>query len=76
LLSQHEQLRQAVAKLEADSGLAKLVFELGDLLERHIRKEERELFPLFEAHVDAARAESVGTEIKKILDEGGKKPAK
>ena len=76
LLSQHKQLRQAIPKLQAGSGLAKLIFDLGDLLERHIRKEERELFPLFEAHVDAARAESVGAELKRILDEGGKKPAK
>jgi iron-sulfur cluster repair protein YtfE (RIC family) len=72
LLGQHGQLRQAVPELEAESGLAKLIFDVGDLLERHIRKEERELFPLFEAHVDAARAESVGAELKKILDEGGK----
>jgi len=50
------------------------VFDVGDLLERHIRKEERELFPLFEAHVDAARAASVGAELKQILDEGGKPP--
>jgi iron-sulfur cluster repair protein YtfE (RIC family) len=74
LLGQHEHLRQAVPKLEAGSGLAKLIFDVGDLLERHIRKEERELFPLFEAHVDAARAASVGAELKQILDEGGKPP--
>ena len=60
LLQRHEQLRHAVPKLEAGSGLAKLIFDLGDLLERHIRKEERELFPLFEAHVDAARANRRG----------------
>src|SRR5678816_2603823 len=48
LLGQHEQFRQAVPKLEAGSGLAKFIFDVGDLLERHIRREERELFPLFE----------------------------
>ena len=72
LLGQHEQLRQAVPKLEAESGLAKLIFDLGDLLERHIRKEERELFPLFEAHIDATQAETIGKELKRILDEGSK----
>jgi len=72
LLGQHEQLRQAVPKLVTGSGLAKLIFDVGDLLERHIRKEERELFSLFEAHVDAARAEAVGAELKKILNEGGR----
>ncbi len=73
LLGQHEQLRQAVRQLEAGSGLAKLIFDLGDLLERHIRKEERELFPTFEAHIDAPQAELIGVELKKILDEGGRK---
>ena len=68
LISQHEQLRQAASQLEAGSGLAKLIFDLGDLLERHIRKEERELFPLFEAHIDSTKAESIGVELNKILD--------
>ena len=71
LLGQHEQLRQAVAEVAAGRGLAKLIFDLGDLLERHIRMEERELFPLFEAHVDAAQAEMIGSELKRILDERG-----
>ena len=70
LISQHEQLRQAASQLESGSGLAKLIFDLGDLLERHIRKEERELFPLFEAHIDSIKAESIGVELKKILDDG------
>jgi iron-sulfur cluster repair protein YtfE (RIC family) len=68
LLGQHEQLRQAVSRLEAESGLAKLIFDLGDLLERHVRKEERELFPLFETHIDASQAETTGVELKKILE--------
>jgi len=71
LLGQHEQMRQAVSRIAAGHGLAKLIFDLGDLLERHIRKEERELFPLFEAHVDAREAESTGVALKKILDEAG-----
>ena len=67
LIKNHEQIRQAVQQLEKGTGLAKLIFDLGDLLERHIRKEERELFPLFKAHVDPAKAELIGQEIKKIL---------
>ena len=55
-------------QLESGTGLAKLIFDLGDLLERHIRKEERELFPLFEAHVDAAQAEQVGAKLKELLN--------
>ncbi len=41
------------------------------LLERHIRKEERELFPLFEAHVDAAQAEPIGAKLKELLNRQG-----
>ncbi|HLN85502.1 MAG TPA: hemerythrin domain-containing protein [Candidatus Limnocylindrales bacterium] len=73
LLGQHEQVRDAVSQVEAGDGLAKLIFDLGDLLERHIRKEERELFPLFEAHVDSAQAETIGNELKRILSVAGKK---
>ena len=68
LVREHRQLRAAVAQLDTDAGLGKLVFDFGDLLERHIRKEERELFPLFEQHVGETVAEAVGDEIKKILD--------
>jgi hemerythrin-like domain-containing protein len=48
--------------------LAKLIFDVGDLLERHIRKEERELFPLFEARVDAAQADAIGVKLKELLN--------
>ena len=68
LTRDHQQLRDAVARLESDSGLAKLVFDLGDLLERHIRTEERELFPLFEQQVGETGAAEVGSGIKRILD--------
>jgi hemerythrin-like domain-containing protein len=68
LVHEHRQLRDAVAQLDSDAGLSKLVFNFGDLLERHIRKEERELFPLFEQHVGETEAETIGDEIKKILD--------
>ncbi len=67
LIQQHKQFRASAAQLEGGVGLGKLIFDLGDLLERHIRKEERELFPLFEKHVDAEKAETVGTAIKEIL---------
>lgn len=66
LVRDHEQLRRAMPQLEAGAGLGKLIFDLGDLLERHIRKEERELFPLFEAHVDAEMAEQLGVRLKEL----------
>ena len=67
LARDHEQLRRAMPQLETGAGLAKLIFDLGDLLERHIRKEERELFPLFEAHVDAAQADQMSVKLKELL---------
>ena len=67
LLREHEQIQSAIPNLDADRGLAKLVFDLGDLLERHIRKEERELFPLFEEHADLFDLETVGERIRNIL---------
>lgn len=69
LLKEHEQIRDCVDRLEENAGLAKLLFDLGDLLERHIRREERELFSLFERYVTAAEAESMGREMEKILSE-------
>ena len=67
LVRNHAQIRQAIPQLEAGTGLAKLIFDLGDLLERHIRKEERELFPLFEQYVEGGKSERAGVEIKRIL---------
>jgi iron-sulfur cluster repair protein YtfE (RIC family) len=68
LVREHEQIRSAIPNLDAERALAKLVFDLGDLLERHIRKEERELFPLFEEHADRFDVETVGERIRNILD--------
>ena len=67
LTKDHERIRSVKVQLESDTGLGKLIFDLGDLLERHIRREERELFPLFESHIDAAEAVVVGEKIKEIL---------
>lgn len=68
LIRDHEQIRQAATQLQTGTESAKLIFDVGDLLERHIRTEERELFPLFEQHVKAAEAESVGHQLKKALE--------
>jgi iron-sulfur cluster repair protein YtfE (RIC family) len=68
LVRDHETFRQAVQKLAPGMGLSKLIFDIGDLLERHIRREERELFPLFEKHVESSRAELIGPKIRQILE--------
>jgi hemerythrin-like domain-containing protein len=67
LVHDHQQIRQSLPELESKMELAKLLFDLGDLLERHIRKEERELFPLFESGIETAEAERIGRELKTIL---------
>jgi hemerythrin-like domain-containing protein len=68
LLSEHAQLRDWLARLEDEKHLAKVLFEAADLLERHIRREERELFPLFEARAAPADADLVGKKIRKMIE--------
>lgn len=67
LLGDHERLRAAAVSLQNGTELAKILFDMGDLLERHIRREERELFPLFEKHVNASDGARLKTEIERIL---------
>ena len=70
LIKEHQQIRRQVAGLGEKKALSKTLFDLGDLLERHIRREERELFPIFERRVDAAQAQRAKKEIEKILQAG------
>jgi hemerythrin-like domain-containing protein len=67
LLGDHDRLRNFLAPLAGESGLAKILFDAGDLLERHIRREERELFPLFEKHADGTLAATVESKLGAIL---------
>lgn len=67
LVREHEQMLKDVTALEGESQLPETLFNLGDLLERHIRSEERELFPLFERTVSATKAEKARQEIAEIL---------
>ncbi len=67
LLADHARLRAVLSLLAGGAGLSKHLFDAGDLLERHIRREERELFPLFEKHAAAPDAEKLGSEMGAIL---------
>jgi iron-sulfur cluster repair protein YtfE (RIC family) len=67
LVRDHETIRRAVPQLQGGTAQGKLIFDLGDLLERHIRREERELFPLFEQHAGEVDAEKIGAEISKLF---------
>lgn len=62
LLRDHRTMEQFAQQFENPdaSRVAAQIAEFGDLLERHIRKEERELFPLFESKAPAGVLERVG----------------
>jgi hemerythrin-like domain-containing protein len=68
LLNQHEELKARVEKLESPNqmNLEVELKDFGDLLERHIRIEENNLFPMFEESIPEDIAEEVGREIARI----------
>jgi hemerythrin-like domain-containing protein len=69
LLSQHRELERLGEQLRQVAG-ARVVEALGefaDLLEAHIRKEERELFPLYEKQAGAELVAKVGSAVKDII---------
>ena len=65
LTGEHARLREMAASLDASperlSGLA-------DLLESHIRCEERELFTQYQAQLPEAERRAVETQIRRLLD--------
>ena len=63
LASEHLTLRAAARRLERDTIDLDELRELGGLLERHVRFEERVLFPLIESRLDAEATARVGREI-------------
>ena len=67
LLKEHEQISAMVENLKRGQGLSQILFDLGDLLERHIRYEERELFPLYEENVAGQEANLAGEKIRQLL---------
>jgi iron-sulfur cluster repair protein YtfE (RIC family) len=69
LLSEHRNLERLAALLGEGqlAGLADNLGEFADLLESHIRKEERELFPLYEMKMSVEGAAEVGRAIKDII---------
>jgi len=67
LENEHDKFRAHLSRDSRPVELRKFLFDFGDLLERHIRLEERELFPMFEELMPPDEAERVGAEIKKLL---------
>lgn len=70
LTAEHSEMRTQVANLaHAFSDEVSLQMKLkafGDVLERHIRREERELFPLYEANIPEVEATRIGAEIARL----------
>ena len=60
LRAEHAEVRRLAAELGDDVAAAR---ELGELLNDHVRFEERELFPHLEATLDPARLEEIGRQL-------------
>lgn len=68
LQGEHREFHDLVARAGDPRGLRKFLFDFGDLLERHIRSEERGLFPAFEKLVPPEAADRAGRELRRILE--------
>jgi hemerythrin-like domain-containing protein len=69
LLREHRDLERLAARLAGTeiSELAAALNEFADLLERHIRKEERQLFPLYESQTWTELSAEVQRAIKHVI---------
>ncbi|HET6437296.1 MAG TPA: hemerythrin domain-containing protein [Anaeromyxobacter sp.] len=67
--AEHSDLRRlcGVASLGGPAGQRAALSAFADLLERHVRWEERELFPYAEGHVDEKTLASIGGELERRL---------
>jgi hemerythrin-like domain-containing protein len=63
VLKEHLEVRTLVRKLEGEATAADDLKQLGELLERHVRFEERELFPAIESGLDADALKALGAEL-------------
>jgi hemerythrin-like domain-containing protein len=71
LESEHREL-EGIAERLAGSSVQDVVAALGefaDLLEKHIRKEERELFPLYEEQIGEELATKVAQAVREFIGE-------
>ena len=64
VLRDHLELRVGFRGFGTGTGSIAAMNELGQMLERHVRFEERELFPLIEARLDADAIAALGDEIE------------
>jgi hemerythrin-like domain-containing protein len=76
LAAEHVELKGLVehARTAAPGEQRAALSAFADLLERHVRWEERELFPYAEAHLDASALASIGGELERRLVLAGQGP--
>jgi hemerythrin-like domain-containing protein len=69
LRAEHAEMRRLMesARTARPADLRLQLGQFADLLERHVRWEERELFPYAEDHVDAEALAAIGGELEKRL---------
>ena len=65
LLDEHRTLERLAGELVAN---VEPLLCFADLLERHIRTEEREIFPAYQTHVPIGRRGAVEAEVRRILN--------
>jgi hemerythrin-like domain-containing protein len=64
VLVEHLDLRSRAGRLRSDLHTIEDLHELGELLDRHVRFEERELFPRIESGLDTEAIAALGAEIE------------
>ena len=76
LRAEHAEMTRlvAAARTARPDALRGLLSAFADLLERHVRWEERELFPYAEDHLDAAALAVIGGELERRLVLAGQGP--
>jgi iron-sulfur cluster repair protein YtfE (RIC family) len=66
IISEHRQMESLVSELEKTHELEIVLDELGKLLEIHIRKEERELFPAIQERFSEEELSKIGEQLSSV----------
>ena len=66
-INEHKQIRRQIEDLTDYSGneLRKRLIKLADMVDEHVRYEERELFPHLERKLNKEQLENIGKQIQK-----------
>lgn len=71
LIDEHGKLEQSINRLRELKGapLASALGDFAELLEGHIRAEERELFPIYERYISQHRDTEIGRQLRAVIGE-------